>query len=70
MTLKEVYTELKELQKMVWSSDDLMDQETLFAVQDKLADITLNVAVAARQSKDLVKEFPWLYTTTTKGEGA
>lgn len=70
MTMKEVYNELKELQMILWRNDDLMSQDTLFSAQDKLAEITLHVAVAARQEKDLVKEFPWLYTTDTKKEGA
>lgn len=61
--MKEVYEDLKELQLLVWSGDDLMSQDTLFEIQDKLADLTLNVAVAAGRDEDLVATFPWLYTT-------
>lgn len=63
MTMNEIYKDLKELQNIAWKNDDLMTQDTLFEMQEMLADLTLKVAVAAHQENDLVKEFPWLYTT-------
>lgn len=64
--MKEVYDALKEIQLLAWSGDDLMSQETLFEIQDKLADLTLKVAVAAGMDKELAATFPWLYTIEIK----
>lgn len=66
MTMNEVYEALKELQLLAWSGDDLLSQDTLFEIQDKLADLTLKVAVAAGMDKELAATFPWLYTIGTK----
>lgn len=39
-----MYGELKKIQKLVWKHDDLMDQETLFELQEELAVLTLKIA--------------------------
>jgi hypothetical protein len=56
-----MYDELKKIQKLLWKSDDRMDQETLFELQDYVAEVTLKVAQEENKDDDLVKSFPWLY---------
>ena len=56
-----MYEELKEIQNLLWKHDDLMDQETLFKLQDKVADLTLKVARSEGRIVDLVDSFKWLY---------
>ena len=64
--MKEVYEDLKELQLLAWSGDDLMSQDTLFEIQNKLADLTLKAASAVGQERELAAAFPWLYTVEIK----
>ena len=61
MTPNQIYGELVNLQKLAWKDDDLMSQDTLFDVQDTLADMLLRVARECGKTEDLVKTFPWLY---------
>ena len=56
-----MYNELKEIQKLIFKGDDLMDQETLFELQDRITELTLQVAQKENKTDDLVKSFPWLY---------
>jgi len=56
-----MYERLKKVQEMLWRSDDLMDQETLFELQDYVAGVILDVAEQEGKTTDLVKSFPWLY---------
>lgn len=58
----DIYDGMKEVLRLAWEGDDLMSQDTLFQIQDKLADLALLSAVAARQEEDLVREFPYIYT--------
>lgn len=58
----DIYDGMKEVLRLAWESDDLMSQDTLFQIQDKLANLALLSAVAARQEEDLVREFPYIYT--------
>ncbi|MBO5918714.1 MAG: hypothetical protein J6Q14_08120 [Oscillospiraceae bacterium] len=60
--IHDIYDGMKEVLRLAWDCDDLMSQDTLFQIQDKLADLALITAVAARQEKDLVREFPYIYT--------
>lgn len=55
------YERIKEIQQMVWKDDDRMDQETLFELQDGVADLALAIATDEGCEKDLVASFPWLY---------
>jgi len=59
-----MFNELKEILKLAWENDDMIMQETLFELQDRLAEVTLQAAKTESQKKQLVKEFPWLYHTT------
>ncbi len=63
MTKNQVFDKLVELQELVWKGDDLMDQEVLFDVQDKLSELTLEVAkwIGNTKCKVLVDKFPYLY---------
>ena len=61
-----MYRELKKVLTMVFKDDDMMNQETLFDLQDYVADITLKVAVKENKVENLIKDFAWLYQP--KGE--
>lgn len=56
-----MYERLKKVQEMLWRSDDLMDQETLFELQEYVSRVILEVAEQEGKTTDLVKSFPWLY---------
>ena len=58
-----MYNKLKRIQQLLWKSDDRMDQDTLFELQDEFAGLILEVAEKENQTADLVKTFPWLYKT-------
>ena len=55
------YNRIKEIQQLVWKDDDRMDQETLFELQDGVADLALAIATDEGCEQDLVATFPWLY---------
>jgi len=55
------YEKIKEIQQLLWKDDDRMDQETLFELQDGVADLALAIATDEGWEKDLVASFPWLY---------
>ncbi len=54
------FKRLMDLQTLVWKSDDLMNQEDLFTLQEELAGLLLDVATP-NQQKLLAIKFPWLY---------
>lgn len=55
------YEDVKAIQQLVWANDDLMSQDVLFALQEKIADFALKIAYEEKKVDDLVKTFPWLY---------
>lgn len=57
-----MYNKLKEIQRLVWKGDDRMDQEDLFELQEKIADLTLEVAQKEGKTEQLLKDFKWLYS--------
>ena len=61
MTKQKIYNELKKLQRIAWRDDDMMRQETLFDLQEQLADLTLAVARDCGAEHDLALAFPYLY---------
>ncbi len=67
MTKTEIFDTVVEIQELLWKSDDLMDQEILFLLQDKVATFALELAESEKKQKDLVQRFPWLYTLNEKG---
>lgn len=57
-----MYEELKEVQILLWKDGgDSINQESLFAVQEKLAEVLYKVAIKEKHINDLVSSFPWLY---------
>lgn len=58
-----MYKEIKKINEMLWMADDCIDQDTLFALQDYVANLLLKVANMENKADDLVKSFPWLYAT-------
>ena len=60
--MKNLYEELKTIQTMLWAEDDHVPQDVLFALQDKVADLTLRVAQESCKTDDLLTNFPWLYS--------
>lgn len=64
----DIYDGMKEVLRLAWEGDDLMSQDTLFEIQDKLADLMLKVAIAAGKEEDLARSFPWLYRIAREGE--
>ena len=56
-----MYEKIEKIQEMLWRNDDLMDQETLFELQDYVADLALEVANNENKVNRLVTKFPWLY---------
>ena len=61
MTKQYLYNELKRIQSIVWQDDDMMTQDTLFDVQERLADLTLKAANDIGKAEELAADFPWLY---------
>lgn len=55
------YEKIKEIQRLAWKDDDRMDQDTLFDLQELIADLALAIATNEGKVNDLVYEFPWLY---------
>jgi hypothetical protein len=58
-----MYNDLKKIQKLLWKSDDRMDQETFFELQELVAELTLKAAQKEKKVDDLLKNFKWLYQT-------
>lgn len=56
-----MYENLKKIQKLLWKDDDLMRQETLFELQELVAELTLKAAEKENKVDDLLKNFKWLY---------
>lgn len=66
MTINKIYDELKAIQNIAWKNDDYMGQDTLFELQDLIAELTLKVARSCKQEDDLINTFPWLYERKDK----
>ena len=64
--MAQYYAQIKSIQKTAWADDDMMNQETLFDLQDKIAKLALIIARDEGKLEDLVKAFPFLY----KSKGA
>lgn len=50
-----------DIQRLAWKDDDRMDQETLFDLQERIANFALLIAEDENRVDDLVKAFPWVY---------
>lgn len=51
----------KELLKLAYKNDDMMQQEDLFELQQKLAMFVIELAEDLDKDDELVEEFPWLF---------
>lgn len=51
------------LQQLAWKDDDMMDQDTLFEMQEKLSEFVLQFAerLSPEYVDRIVKQFPWMY---------
>ena len=56
-----MYNEIKKIQKLLWKHDDMMDQETLFDVQDLVGALAKKIAEKEHKTEQLVKDFPHIY---------
>lgn len=63
-----MYEKIEKIQEMLWRNDDLMRQETLFELQDYVADLLLKVAEKEGKVDELVAEYPWLYRTVEEAQ--
>ena len=61
MKLEDIYEKVVTLQTIAWRGDDLMEQDDLCELQDKLATLALDLAKEVGKGVELVKKFPWLY---------
>ena len=57
-----MYNKLEKILELLWRDDDRMDQDTLFELQDYVADVALEVAEDEGMIEQLVAKFPWLYS--------
>jgi len=60
------YNKIKEILKLVWKGDDRIDQEDLFELQEKIADLTLEIAKKENKTDDMIENFKWLYVVENK----
>ena len=56
-----MYEKLSKIQKLLWKDDDRISQETLFEIQERMAEVLLEVAKKEHKIDDLIKTFPWIY---------
>ncbi|MFA6308617.1 MAG: hypothetical protein WC677_02580 [Clostridia bacterium] len=56
-----MYKELKKIQILLFKSDDRMEQDDLFELQEYVSELTLKVAKKEGKTDDLIKSFNWLY---------
>ena len=56
-----MYEKLKRVQKLLWEDGDCIDQESLYEIQELIAEITLESAKVEHRVPDLIKTFPYIY---------
>ena len=52
-----MYEEISKIQKKLWQHDDLMEQNTLFELQDYVCKLLLKVAEEEKKTNKLIKDF-------------
>ena len=62
----ELFKDITEILGLAWKDDDRMDQETLFALQEKIAELALKIASREHKVDELVERFPWAYEVIDK----
>lgn len=64
MTKELIFEELMKINALAWQDDDLMRQETLFDVQERVANLLLAVAqdIGSPALRVICEAFPYLYS--------
>ena len=57
-----MYEQVEEIQLLLWKDDDRMDQETLFELQDRVADLAFKIASKENRLDRLIEKFKWIYS--------
>ena len=60
MTERECFETLVKIFELIWKDDDLMEQDTLFTLQDLVSDALLR-ASNSEGNAELVEKFPWAF---------
>ena len=60
-----MYNDIKKIQTLLWKHDDMMQQETLFELQEVVAGLALRIAEKEKRTEEIVKDFPHLYARRT-----
>ena len=61
MTERECFETLIKIFELVWEDDDLMEQDTLFTLQDYVGDALMQIA-EGKWSGELIAKFPWAFS--------
>ena len=56
-----LYNDVKQIMKLVWKDDDMMEQDTLFRLQDYMKLLAYEIASREGKTDDLLKTFPLVY---------
>ena len=56
-----MYDKIEEILELCWKNDDRMDQGTLFELQEKVADLLLEVAFKEGKQNECLTKFDWIY---------
>ena len=60
MNERECFETLVKIFELIWKDDDLMEQDTLFTLQDLVSDALLR-ASNKEWGAELVEKFPWAF---------
>ena len=60
MNEREYFDTLVKIFELVWKDDDLMEQDTLFTLQDLVGDALLKSS-NEEWNTELVEKFPWAF---------
>ena len=55
------FTLILEILGLLWKNDDFLDQDDLYEVQEKTADLAWKLARTKEKRKILMDKFPWVY---------
>jgi hypothetical protein len=61
MNEREYFETLVKIFELVWEDDDLMEQDTLFTLQDYVGDALIKIA-EGKWSSELIEKFPWAFS--------
>lgn len=61
-----MYAKLKPIMKLAFRIDDMIEQEDLFELQEKLAELMLEIANKEGKTEQLLKDFKGIYVEAEK----